>query len=529
MKDELAKRLEASGLFDAAWYQRAYPDVSGSGLTPWVHFLNYGLDWSRTPGPRFDPDAYLEANPDVARAGENALTHYLMLGQAEGRALARQLAWPETPLPERLPDWFGGWPGKAPEGVQRILYVLSLQSGGTPQTNQDLMSALQGRAECLVLRCEERELTLYLFQSGIYVPLERHELAAPISPYPHSSAEYDEVVSRWLDAYGVTLVHVRHLAWQSLGLVDAAHRQGVPVVFSFHDYYPVCPSVKLLDENQRFCAGRCTASRGECSQELWEPELMPALKHAGIYAWQRQFAAALALCDGFMTTSQAARSLLLSVFPTLETQPFAVISHGRDFPELAELAECPVPGGRLRVLVPGHIARAKGAEILHELAFMPALGHVEWHVLGTVDDTVPGAWPDNVVVHGAYQRDAFHQHVARIRPHLGAVLSIWPETWCHTLTELWSAGVPVIGFDIGAVGERLHQTRAGWAVSPLTAKAVVEALEAAVSPMEWQRAAVQVSRWQRDGQVGCSQMAEAYWRLYRQVQQRAELTGVVGA
>lgn len=522
MNDHLAECLEASGLFDAGWYQRHYPDVALCGMSPWEHYCAYGFTWERAPGPRFDPDAYLEANPDVARAGQNALAHYLLSGRAEQRIVSRVNIWPESPRPEELPEWFGTHPGSQPEGVQRILFVLSLQSGGTPQTNQDLMQALKGRAECLVLRCTGRELVLYLFWSGIYVPLERHALDVPITAFPHRSVEYDEVVSTWLTAYGISLVHIRHMAWQGLGVAAVANQHGVPVVLSFHDYYTVCPSVKLLDEQGRFCGGRCTASRGECSQELWASEQIPALKHDGIYTWQQQFAGMLARCDAFITTSQSARKLLSSVFPFLVERPFAVIEHGRDFVHQVALAECPPreppeAPPELRVLIPGHITRAKGATVLSELARLPLLSHVQWHVLGTIDSALDWSWPGNVIVHGAYRRDEFQWHVARIRPHLGAVLSLWAETWCHTLTELWSAGVPVIGFNIGAVGERLSETGAGWAVQPLTAEAMAATLETAVQPDRWQEAQQHVRHWQQGGQRSIYQMAEDYWQFYQRI------------
>lgn len=78
-------RLEALGLFDAQWYRSRYPDVAGSVLSPWEHFLNYGAVLGRAPGPGFDPGEYLEANDDVARAGHDPLLHYLRRGHDEGR------------------------------------------------------------------------------------------------------------------------------------------------------------------------------------------------------------------------------------------------------------------------------------------------------------------------------------------------------------------------------------------------------------------------------------------------------------
>lgn len=138
-------------------------------------------------------------------------------------------------------------------------------------------------------------------------------------------------------------------------------------------------------------------------------------------------------------------------------------------------------------------------------------------MLGTIDSALDWSWPGNVIVHGAYRRDEFQWHVARIRPHLGAVLSLWAETWCHTLTELWSAGVPVIGFNIGAVGERLSETGAGWAVQPLTAEAMAATLETAVQPDRWQEAQQHVRHWQQGGQRSIYQMAEDYWQFYQRI------------
>jgi len=117
------ERLVGAGLFDAAWYVAAYPDVETSGLDPLAHFVALGAGqgrnpneifdtpWyrltyagqmadvahpvfdyldggaaaGRDPGPRFQTSWYTSAYPDVADAGINPLAHYLLCGRDEGR------------------------------------------------------------------------------------------------------------------------------------------------------------------------------------------------------------------------------------------------------------------------------------------------------------------------------------------------------------------------------------------------------------------------------------------------------------
>lgn len=99
--DAQIRLIAASPLFDAAWYVSRYPDVAGSGMAPVRHFLLYGTLFQRAPGPEFDSRFYLETCPEAA--GSNALLHYLLQGQAEGRAIrpaaAAADAAPAQPAP----------------------------------------------------------------------------------------------------------------------------------------------------------------------------------------------------------------------------------------------------------------------------------------------------------------------------------------------------------------------------------------------------------------------------------------------
>lgn len=396
----------------------------------------------------------------------------------------------------------------------RVLYVIATRTGGTPQTNRDLMGALESDTECLVLRCNSRVVSLELHAEGIETSLERHVLDQPLEAFPHRGREYDRVVASWLVRYDIELMHVRHIAWHGLGLLNCAKTLGVPVVFSFHDFYTVCPTVKLLDADQRFCGGRCTPSDEECQHDLWPKGALPPLKHRAIKAWQREFGQALAECDAFVTTTPSARDYLRDIYPFLWQRDFRVIPHGRDFGDMRDLAPAPGVKESLRVVFPGNISMAKGGRLIQALAERAPEYGLEIHLLGKVAGDV--TLPDWVVRHGGYQRDEFLDRIAEIRPHVGGILSIWPETYCHTLTELWAAGVPVVGVDIGAVGDRLRENGAGWLAASPVFEDVLAVLNEAREPTAWQRAHEAVLEWQRTEGVtlSTSAMSQRYRELY---------------
>ena len=358
--------------------------------------------------------------------------------------------------------------GRAAAVKPRVLYVLGAlhESGGTTQTNRDLMDAIGGEVETWLLRSDARRVELMSYRCGEEVLVEHALLADPIEAFPHASREYDVLVAGWLRIYAIDLIHIRHVAHHGLGLVSVARQMFVPVVFSFHDFYTVCPTVKLLDERMRFCGGKCTPGEGPCIPELWPAESMPPLKHAAIHDWQRSFGQMLSQCDALVSTSATAREIVLENYPALREKPFEIVPHGRDFDSFNQLAPEIEPKEPIRILVPGNLTGSKGAGLVTELA--RRFSTVEVHVLGR---WLAGNPPEQIILHGPYQRHEFCDRVREIRPHVGAVLSIWPETWCHTLTELWAAGIPVVGCDFGAVGERIRSHGGGWLLPAATSDA----------------------------------------------------------
>ncbi len=397
----------------------------------------------------------------------------------------------------------------------RVLFVISTRTGGTRQTNQDLMGALENRIEAFVLHCDATTLSLMHFVDGNYVALEKIRLRETLKAFPHRSAEYDSAVAEWLVRYAIELVHIRHISWHGLGLIDAAKAIGLPVVFSFHDFYSVCPTVALLDENDVFCAGRCTATTGQCRHELWREPDFPPLKNAAVHVWRKQLGDTLERCDVFVTTSHSARAVLTANYPFLEQRIFPVIPHGRDFAAFDRVAEPMAPGEPLRILFPGNINSKKGGEFIAGLGKIAGERQLEVHILGKVVEGFDGF--RHVIQHGEYVRADFAEKVRAIRPHIGGVLSIWPETYCHTLTELWASGIPAIGFDLGAVAERIRESGAGWVATETSLAGVIDVIEGLrADPGELATKIAAVHRWQEGSgrRNDCAAMSDEYFKLY---------------
>src|SRR3546814_6546999 len=112
-------------------------------------------------------------------------------------------------------------------------------------------------------------------------------------------------------------------------------------------------------------------------------------------------------------------------------------------------------------------------------------------------------------------------------------MSVWrwcgTGTWCHTLTESWATGIPVLGSDRGAVGDRIREDGGGWLVdgdaSPAEIHAVLVALRGI--PDERKARIDEVRRWQLGEGAGhtTAWVSEHYLALYRAIAMRHRVNG----
>jgi glycosyltransferase involved in cell wall biosynthesis len=304
-------------------------------------------------------------------------------------------------------------------------------------------------------------------------------------------------------------VHVRHVLGSGPGLIAESKKLELPVVFSFHDYATLCPTVHLLDERGEFCGGRCTPGEGPCRVSPRWFKGLPPIKHAFVHVWRERLAEQLKQCDAFITTSQTANDLIGQHYPFLRERPFHIIEHGRDSGRY-EPSSVPPAGRPVRVACFGALGRAKGIDLLSQVMQIDLEEgpRFEFHFYGT-----SSFQPERLggIVHGPYERGSLPSLLGVLKPSWSIIMSTTYETYCHTLTESWMCGLPAFVADIGTLRERTRREGGGWLLDYRDPRLWYEAM-ANVTPDDWRSKRAEIDQMQFRS---VDEMALEYRDIYR--------------
>lgn len=169
--------------------------------------------------------------------------------------------------------------------------------------------------------------------------------------------------------------------------------------------------------------------------------------------------------------------------------------------------------GRLHVAFLGGMVPQKGSITAGKMIPLDTQ-NINWFVMGAIGDKqVAQISQDNCYFSSTYKKEELPELLSDYEIDLVCILPIWAETFCYTVSEAWMNGIPVVGTDIGAVGERLRATGGGWLVSPQASpeEIVKLLLHIREHPQEYQEKKNIVLRMQHKSVAA---MGEEYRALY---------------
>jgi glycosyltransferase involved in cell wall biosynthesis len=322
-----------------------------------------------------------------------------------------------------------------------------------------------------VLRSDGARFAIDEYYRGRRLRSLRVPLPATIGAHgPLRDDDYRRALATACWALDIDLIHVHHLRHHTLDVADVAAARGIPYVVTLHDYFMLCPSYTLLAPGGHPC-GACTGHPGAkpdaCMAALGEPPTYLA-------AYQVRMRTFLSDAARVLTPSAAARDIVTRRYPELRER-IDVIEHGYVSPPRS--APAPRLGARdLRVAVIGGLDVHKGGAVFRALLRANRRDEITFHFYGTTPDgelqTAPRDIPvrldgSRFVNHGPYGPGEIVDRLVADGIDVGLLLSIWPETFSYTLSELADAGVPAIAGDLGAPAERIRRHRLGWTVADI--------------------------------------------------------------
>lgn len=336
-----------------------------------------------------------------------------------------------------------------------VLHVLHGKGGGTEHHVHDLVEAIPGHRHYVLVALGDR--------------WEVEDLADVSGGPPIAycfERKTDELWASFLlevvNIFAVQFIHVHHLSGSRIGLLTALANAGVPYGVTVHDFHLACPTITLMNGNDRFCGGETDPK--VCRRCLSE---QPGLRDIDLGGWRREHAAFLAAARFVLAPSQSAADLLARYYP-----PHAVYVMPHDKPNVTirresiavkfSLPDDGVPA----VGVLGAIGPVKGARRLERLVALTRQTRLplRWVLIGYLDRQYLPIQDEDAVftVHGPYRPAEIPALLDHYRIRLTVFPSAGPETFSYTLTESFAAGRPALVPPIGALGERVQASGGGW-------------------------------------------------------------------
>jgi len=343
--------------------------------------------------------------------------------------------------------------------MKRILYVLHEgKAGGVYLNVLDIIKNLDNNYESFLLFSEKNELLLYKYNNQLNL----------IKSYSKNQWDITEFNNSWLSyvyfdvllKHKIDIVHINHLINHSFDIPPIAKSLGIKVLVTFHDYYFLCPFYTLIDEKYKYCRGKCKNNSYNC----YKPNIIPDInsKHI-IRTWREKVNELFSYVDYFIAPSQFTKKIFLEFYTDrniINKDNILVIEHGGDYPNIKKpLNEVPSEYKPIKILFPAnYLNLLKGSDLIKKIKKYDTDNKLEFYFMGHIEDNLEkyGTY------YGVYERKDFQKIVGKIKPSFIGIFSISPETFCYTLSESWSCGIPILGTNIGVINERITNNDGGW-------------------------------------------------------------------
>ena len=477
---------------------------------------------------------------------------------------------------------------KLQNGKKNIMYFIHSDfredagdnKGGTQFHVRDLVNSLKKQYNIFVMARDGENIFVTIYYEDEIEQL-RFQIGEKSTFQKKFDKKLEHIIENVINAFEISIIHVHHTFSLSLDIYYVAKKHNIPLIATLHDYYYICPTIKLMNKDGDCCHEKI--STPEDCIECLAIQCGYSKKVNIINDWRKDNEKALLMCDVIVVPSESAKKIIVRYFPALKSK-VTVIEHGenlvKNVPEenvknliegipiqgsidycmnhprqintisgwgyiegvnssqveiylkfksadgkifirkternkrddvatqgkkyllsgfIFHMAGTPLAEGKttvsiimkyegryfetgikkhfdyksnklkqkkLNVAFLGAGTKEKGSRLINELVSDNSLKDVGFYLIGPIgDNKIKKINQENFVTIGTYDKEKIAKIMEYYQIDIICILPIWAETFCYTLSEAILCHIPVIGTDVGAVGERIRKLNCGWIVS----------------------------------------------------------------
>ena len=257
-------------------------------------------------------------------------------------------------------------------------------------------------------------------------------------------------------------------------LTNLSDELNTTLTIPIHDYYAVCPSYTLLNDEGKYCDVPSMEVCKKCMKNNTQEWRTFYNDTPYIEEWREKWFELLKRSQNILCFSNSSKEILLKAYPDLLEKHIKVIPHTvKSLPfVLREEKNSDV----VTIGILGAINYAKGAELIRQLVQKIEREKLPINLvlIGEMSKSIKSKYFRST---GRYQRDDLPQIVSSEKIDIFLIPSIWPETFSYTTQEIMMLKMPLMVFNLGAPAERVREYEQGYIVEEISADAVLDVLK----------------------------------------------------
>lgn len=374
--------------------------------------------------------------------------------------------------------------------------------GGTTLHADDLVQTLRKKYNFHIFTKNRNGYVVYSYFEQTETELQLPDIEE-FKDLHYYNNDYQKLLEKVIDMFQISVVHIHHLKGHYFNVKNVIDKYQLYTIISLHDYYSICPQITKLYKNEQYCGCKPDSSQcAECLRYLFKNEL-------NIECWHQEWYSLLKKVNKIIVPSESTKNEIKQIYKDLEIN---VIEHGINIKK--EKSELKInPKEEFNIAFVGAIGIHKGSKILEEFIKRKDWKNIRLHLFGILDSPLQ---KNNkfYINHGRYKREELKEKLKKNNIQLICLLSTVPETYSYSLSESIACGIPVLAFDIGALGERVKKTKVGWLIEANSTcdQIITKIHEIANSPEQYAEKVAYINKAQLKT---VNQMANDYHKLYK--------------